>query len=131
VSDHARSVLVTRRADGGLQASPVRVMLDHNERITASTRAATAKVKNLARDPRFTLCVLDNNWSGPWMTMEGTAEIVRLPDALPLLREFYENRDGPLASVEEWEKTMAAEGRVLLLFSVERSTPLAAPRPAR
>ena len=33
--------------------------------------------------------------------------------------------------VEEWEKTMVAEGRVMLLFTVERSTPLPAPRGAR
>jgi PPOX class probable F420-dependent enzyme len=124
VADHPRSVLVTRRRDGGLQASPVRVMLDEEGRITATTRAATAKAKNLARDRRFTLCVLNDNWSGGWMTIEGQAGIVRLPAALPLLRGFYEQRDGKIAPAAEFEATMVREGRVMLVFSVERTTPL-------
>jgi PPOX class probable F420-dependent enzyme len=128
VADHARSVLVTRRRDGGLQASPVRVLLDDEGRITATTRAATAKAKNLARDARFTLCVFNDTWTGGWMTIEGQADIVRLPDALPMLRAFYERRDGKIADAEEFEATMTREGRLMLVFTVTRNTPLPAPR---
>jgi hypothetical protein len=62
------------------------------------------------------------------MTIAGPADIVRLPDALPLLREFYERRDGKIAPPEEFAAQMTTEGRVMLRFRVERSTPLPRPR---
>ena len=124
VTGHPRSILITRRRDGGLQASPVRVLVDSDGRITATTRATTAKARNLSRDPRVTLCVIDEAWSGPWMTIEGRAEVLRLPEALPVLAEFFEQRDGTLPAPEEFRATMEREERVILRISVERSTPV-------
>lgn len=122
VAEHPRSILITHRRDGGVQASPVRVMLDADGVIVATTRAQTAKAKNLSRDPRFTLCAISDGWSGPWMTIEGTASVHRLPDALGRLRAFYEQRDGSLPPEAEFFQTMEKEGRVILAFSVERHT---------
>jgi len=62
------------------------------------------------------------------MTIEGTAEVLGLPDAFSRLHDFFAKRDGGIASEEEFRATMEREGRVLLEFSVERSTPLPAPR---
>ena len=134
LSDHACSVLVTRRSDGGLQASPVRVMLDANDQITATTRSATAKARNLRRDPRFALCVIDDNWPravdddrsedrGGRRPARGLAETARSStrgSAMVLCPR-----------VEEWEKTMVAEGRVIVLFTPDRSTPMPASRGTR
>jgi hypothetical protein len=33
---------------------------------------------NLARDPSATLCLFTERWPGPWMHVEGEAEIARL-----------------------------------------------------
>jgi PPOX class probable F420-dependent enzyme len=123
VAEHPRSILITHRRDGGLQASPVRVMVDQDGVIVATTRAATAKAKNLTRDPRFTLCVISDGWSGPWMTIEGTAAVHHLPEALDKLRAFYLGRDGSLPPDDEFNATMEREGRVMLSFAVERTTP--------
>lgn len=123
VAEHPRSILITHRRDGGLQASPVRVMVDKDGVIVATTRAATAKAKNLSRDPRFTLCVISDGWSGPWMTIEGSASVHHLPEALDELRAFYFQRDGALPPDDEFAATMSREGRVILSFAVERSTP--------
>jgi PPOX class probable F420-dependent enzyme len=128
VADHARSVLVTRRRDGGLQASPVRVLVDSSGALVAITRAATAKARNLIRDPRFTLCSISDGWTGPWMTIEGSAEVHELPGALDRLRDFYAQRDGSLPPDDEFRATMEREGRVLIEFTVERSTPPPPPR---
>ena len=128
VAEHPRSILVTRRRDGGLQASPVRVMVDANGALVASTRAPTAKARNLARDARFTLCSISDGWSGPWMTIEGTVEVLRLPEALDRLHDFFAMRDGGIANEEEFRATMEREERVLLEFRVDRWTPLPAPR---
>ena len=123
VADHPRSVMITRRRDDGLQASPVRVLLDGDGQITAVTSAKNAKALNLARDPRVTICVIDTEWSGPWMTIEGRAEIVRLPEALPALAAFYEQRDGIAAPADEFAARMESEQRVLLRITAERATP--------
>ena len=126
VADHARAILVTRRRDGGLQASPVRVLVDNAGAIVAITRGASAKARNLVRDPRFTLCSISDGWAGPWMTIEGTAEVHALPGNLVRLRDFYAKRDGSLPPDDEFQATMEREGRVLIEFTVERSTPLPA-----
>lgn len=128
VAEHPRSILITYRKDGGLQASPVRVMLDEKGAIVATTRAATAKAKNLSRDPRFTLCAISDGWSGPWMTMEGTASVYPLPGALDRLRAFYQQRDGSIPPDDEFRQTMETEGRVIIEFSVVRHTPVSAAR---
>jgi PPOX class probable F420-dependent enzyme len=122
VANHPRAVLVTRRRDGGLQASPIRVQRDAEGRIVASTRTSTAKARNAARDPEVALCVLDSGWSGPWMTIEGTAELVHLPDALPMLAAFYRQRDGEIGDDESFAAKMAGEGRVLLIVHPTRNT---------
>jgi PPOX class probable F420-dependent enzyme len=126
VADHNRAILVTRRRDGGLQASPVRVLVDNTGAIVAITRGASAKARNLVRDPRFTLCSISDGWAGPWMTIEGTAEVHVLPGNLARLRDFYAQRDGSTPPDDEFRATMEREGRVLIEFSVERSTPLSA-----
>ena len=123
VAGHARAILITHRKDGGLQASPVRVLIDDDGVIVATTRAATAKVTNLERDSRFSLCVISDGWSGPWMTIEGTAKVHRLPEALDMLRAFYLQRDGSLPPADEFSATMERERRVILSFAVERTTP--------
>jgi PPOX class probable F420-dependent enzyme len=126
VADHNRAILVTRRRDGGLQASPVRVLVDSEGALVSITRGASAKARNLSRDPRFTLCAISDGWAGPWMTIEGTAQVHVLPGNLGRLRDFYAQRDGSVPPDDEFQATMEREGRVLVEFTVERSTPLRA-----
>jgi PPOX class probable F420-dependent enzyme len=126
VADHPRAILVTRRRDGGLQASPVRVLVNGSGALVVSTRGPAAKARNLRRDPRFTLCSISDGWSGPWMTIEGAAHVHELPGALARLRDFYLQRDGSVPPADEFEATMVREQRVLIELTVERSTPLPA-----
>src|SRR5262245_53989432 len=71
----ARAVLVTWRKDGGLQSSPMSIAVDDDGSVLTATRARNAKVHNLVRDPRATLCLFDDKWPGPWMHIDGRAEI--------------------------------------------------------
>ena len=120
VAENPQSVLVTHRLDGGLQASPVRALVDSAGRIVACTRSVTAKAKNLGRDPRFALCVMTSAWQGPWITFEGTAELVTLPAALGALQEFYQQRDGKILPTEEFAELMHSEARLVVRFEIER-----------
>src|SRR5215471_2474852 len=103
-----RSVLVTRRKDGGLQSSPMACVADDDGNVLTATRAANAKTKNLVRDPRITMCLFTDQWPGPWMHVEGEVEITRLPDAMPLLQAYYARR-GQDTGTAEFRQRMLSE----------------------
>ena len=77
-----KAVVVTRRSDGGDQTSPVTLGIDAEGRLLVSTYPERAKVTNVRRDPRVALCVLSDDFDGPWVHVEGDAEVLDLPDAL-------------------------------------------------
>ena len=114
-----RSVLITRRKDGGLQTSPMAVVADDDGNILTATRARNAKTYNLVRDPRATLCLFTEKWPGPWMHVEGEAEIERLPDAMKLLAEYYSRR-GQDTTTEAFRDRMVSENRVLIRIRPQR-----------
>ncbi len=114
-----RAVLVTRRKDGGLQSSPMAVIADDDGNILTATRAANAKTYNLTRDPRIALCLFTERWPGPWMHVEGDVEITRLPEAMPLLVDYY-GRRGQDTSTEQFRQRMLTENRVLIRVKPSR-----------
>jgi PPOX class probable F420-dependent enzyme len=114
-----RAVLVTRRRDGGLQSSPMAVVADDDGNVLTATRARNAKVHNLVRDPRAALCLFTERWPGPWMHVEGEAEIERLPAAMPLLADYYRRR-GQDTSTDAFRERMTTENRVLIRIKPQR-----------
>jgi|GraSoiStandDraft_4_1057263.scaffolds.fasta_scaffold259269_2 PPOX class probable F420-dependent enzyme len=114
-----RSVLVTRRKDGGLQSSPMSCAADDDGTLLTATPAASAKVHNLVRDPRITMCLFTDQWPGPWMHVEGEAEITRLPEAMPLLVAYYARR-GQDTSTQEFRERMQNQNRVLIRVKPQR-----------
>ena len=114
-----RAVLVTRRKDGGLQSSPMAVVADEHGNVLTATRSKNAKTYNLTRDPRATLCLFNERWPGPWMHVEGEAQIARLPEAMPLLQAYYSRR-GQDTSTPEFRQRMQGEDRVLITVKVSR-----------
>lgn len=115
----ARAVLVTRRKNGDLQSSPMAVVADDDGNVLTATRARSAKTFNLARDPRATLCLFTERWPGPWMHVEGEAEIERLPEAMPLLADYYRRR-GQDTTTDEFRERMQKENRVLIRVKTRR-----------
>jgi len=80
--EHENAVLATWRRDGRLQMSPVTVGLDAAGRAIISSRETAYKVRNLRRNPRAALCVFVEAFTGPWVQIEGTAEVCpREPEA--------------------------------------------------
>ena len=75
--------------DGRPQSSPVTCGVDAEGRIVVSTYPERAKVANVRRDPRVSVCVLSDEWNGPWVQVDGTAEVLDLPDALEPLVDYF------------------------------------------
>src|SRR3569623_295230 len=84
-----RAVMATFRSDGRPQLSPVTTAVDGDGRVLISSRQTAIKVKNLRRDPRVSLAVMNDGFFGEWYQVEGTAEIVEQPEALDVLVEYY------------------------------------------
>jgi PPOX class probable F420-dependent enzyme len=62
-----KAVLLTRRSEGGVQLSPVTCGLDQEGRVVVSTYPQRAKAANARRDPAVSLCVLSDDFDGPWV----------------------------------------------------------------
>src|SRR3954454_10199460 len=77
-----RAILITRRSDGTPQASPLTCGVDDSGRIVVSTYPERAKVRNARRDTAVSIVVLSDDWNGPWVQIDGDAEVVDLPEAV-------------------------------------------------
>jgi PPOX class probable F420-dependent enzyme len=123
LSAHPRAVLATTRADGRPQLSPVVAAVDADGRILISTRESAIKAKNLARDPRASLCVLSDGFFGEWVQAEGTAELIHLPDAMPLLEDYYRRISGEHPDWAEYREAMRRDKRLIIRITVDRAGP--------
>jgi len=112
--DNHRAVLITRRADDGLQSSPVLCALDDHDNVVVSVTQDRAKTKNLRRDPRATLCGITDGFFGPWAQVEGNATIVDLPEAMDGLKALYRAVQGEHPDWAEYEAAMVQDKRCLI-----------------
>src|SRR5436305_10203508 len=87
-------LLVTTRSDGSPQISPVTSGVDGAGRLVISTYPERAKVRNLRRTPFATVCILSDDWNGPWVQVEGPAEVIDMPEALDGLVEYFRGISG-------------------------------------
>jgi PPOX class probable F420-dependent enzyme len=126
VASNHRAVLITRRAGGGLQTSPVLVGVDGEGKLVISTREGAYKTRNLRRDPTTVLCVVPDSFFGRWMRIEGTAEVVSLPAAMEGLVDYYRGISGEHPDWDDYRRAMQRERRVLLRISVDDVGPTVA-----
>jgi PPOX class probable F420-dependent enzyme len=120
---HHRGVLATRRADGGIQQSPVLVNVDGDGRAIVSSRETAYKVRNLRRDARAQACVFTNAFMGQWLFFEGTAEVLSLPDAMDPLIDYYKRFPDENPDWDDYRARMERERRVLIRIELERAGP--------
>jgi PPOX class probable F420-dependent enzyme len=120
---HHRAVLATSRADGRPQLSPVLCAVDENGRVLISTRETAIKTRNLRRDPRASLCVINDGFFGDWVQAEGEAEVISLPDAMDLLVEYYRLISGEHQDWDGYRAAMERERRVIVRVSLTRAGP--------
>jgi PPOX class probable F420-dependent enzyme len=118
-----RAVLATNRADGRPQLSPVTVGVGADGRVLISTRETAMKTKNLARDPRAWLCVMNDGFFGDWVQAEGTAEIIRLPEAMDLLVDYYRRIAGEHPDWDDYRTAMRRDRRVIAAITLAKAGP--------
>ncbi|RKN20082.1 PPOX class F420-dependent oxidoreductase [Micromonospora musae] len=120
-----RVVLMTTRADGRPQSSPVTAGVDTAGRLVVSTYPERVKAANVRRDPRVSACVLSDDWNGPWVQLDGTAEVLDLPEALEPLVEYFRCISGEHPDWDEYRAAMVQQGKSLIRVTIERWSPIA------
>jgi len=118
-----RGVLTTRRQDGSLQMSPILVGIDDDGLAIISSRETAYKVKNLRRDPKASVCVFVDDFFGQWLQIDGTVDILSLPEAMEPLVTYYQANFGEHPDWEEYRQAMKKEQRLLIRMNIERAGP--------
>ncbi|MDJ0961961.1 MAG: PPOX class F420-dependent oxidoreductase [Acidimicrobiia bacterium] len=118
-------ILTTYRRDGSLQMSPNTMGVDDAERLVISTYPHRAKVHNIRRNPSVSVCVLSDDFGGEWVQIDGTAEIIDLPDAVEPLVEYYRNIAGEHPDWDEYREAMVNQGKCLIRITIDRWGPIA------
>src|SRR6476646_1807363 len=72
-------VLLTQRADGRPQASPVTGGVDGSGRIVISTYPERAKTSNARHRPAVSVVVLSDDFGGAWVQVDGDCEVIDTP----------------------------------------------------
>jgi PPOX class probable F420-dependent enzyme len=121
-SNH-QAVLVTFRRDGRPQTSPVSASVDDEGQVVISTRETALKVKNLERRPDASLCGFSDNFFGPWVQVDGQVQIVRLPEAMEPLVDYYRSVRGEHPDWDDYRAAMERDRRVLLRLGITAAGP--------
>ena len=120
-----KATLVTTRGDGRPQMSPVTCGVDEAGRIVVSTYPERAKAVNLRRDPRVSVLVHSDDWNDPYVQVDGTAEVLDMPEALEPLVEYFRCISGEHPDWAEYRDAMRAQNKSLIRITIEQWGPVA------
>ncbi len=120
-----KGTLVTMRKDGRPQMSPVSCGVDEAGRIVVSTYPERAKAVNLRRDPRVSILVHSDDWNDAYVQVDGTAEVLDMPEALEPLVEYYRCIAGEHPDWDEYREAMRAQDKSLVRITPEKWGPVA------
>jgi PPOX class probable F420-dependent enzyme len=120
-----KMVLLTPRSDGGWQGSPVTAGVDPGGRIVVSTYPERAKARNVARGGTASVIVLSDEFNGPWVQVDGDAELITLPEAVEPLVEYFRCISGEHPDWDEYRRAMTEQGKALIRITPTRWSPVA------
>ncbi len=118
-------VLVTTRADGRPQLSPVTGGVDPAGRIVISTYPERAKTANARRAQRVSVLVLSDDFGGAWVQVDGDCEVIDPPDSVEPLVEYFRCISGEHPDWDEYRRAMVEQGKSLLRITPTRWGPVA------
>ena len=123
--DRHHVVLMTTRADGTPQASPVSCGVDGAGRFVISTYPGRAKTVNAERDPRVSVLVLSDDWNDAWVQVDGDAEVLHMPEAEDALVDYFRCIAGEHSDWDEYRAAMRLQNKSLIRITPTRWGPIA------
>jgi PPOX class probable F420-dependent enzyme len=118
-------IITTWRSDGGVQNSPVSGGVDSEGRLVIATYPERAKVHNVRRAGKASALVLSDDFGGPWVQIDCTAEVLDIPEAIEPLVEYFRSIAGEHPDWEEYRQAMVVQGKSLLRLTPTRWSPVA------
>jgi PPOX class probable F420-dependent enzyme len=120
------AIVITSRKDGTPQASPVTCGVDDQGRIVISTYPERAKTRNARREPkRVSVLVLSDDFGGPWVQVDGVAEVLDSPESVEALVDYFRSISGEHPDWDEYRAAMVTQGKSLLRITPARWSPVA------
>jgi PPOX class probable F420-dependent enzyme len=118
-------LLMTRRADGMPQMSPVTCGVDADGRIVVSTYPQRAKAHNARRDERVSICVQSDEWDGEYVQVDGRAEVLDIPESIEPLVEYFRRIAGEHSDWDEYREAMRRQNKSIIRIEIDRWGPIA------
>jgi len=119
-----QGVLVARKRDGLLQMTLVSSVIDGQGRVILTARERTYKVKNIRRNPQISLLVFGDRFHGSnYIQIDGRAPIVRHPEAMDIVIDWYRQLNGEHPKWDEYREKVKAEGRIAMRVTIEKVGP--------
>jgi len=118
-------VLTTFRADGSLQSSPVTGGVDAQGRIVVASYPQRAKSVNIRRTGKASVVVLSDEFNGPYVQLDGDAEVIDAPAAVEPLVDYYRAIAGEHPDWDEYRRAMRDQNKCLLRVTANRWGPVA------
>ena len=118
-------LVITTRADGVPQASPVTCGVDEQGRIVVSTYPQRAKARNARRNPNVSIVVLSDAFGDAWVQVNGTAELIDATENVEPLVDYFRCIAGEHPDWDEYRAAMIKQGKTLLRITPESWGPIA------
>jgi PPOX class probable F420-dependent enzyme len=118
-------VLLTTRSDGGVQSSPVSGGVDPDGRIVIASYPERAKSRNARRTGTASVLVLSDNFGDAWVQVDGTAEVLDVPEAVEPLVDYFRSIAGEHSNWAEYRQAMVDQGKCLVRITPRRWSPIA------
>jgi PPOX class probable F420-dependent enzyme len=121
VAEHRTAVFGYPRRDDGPSMSVVYYVMDGDDRILVSTMRDRGKAKAVARNPKVSLCVLDEQWPLTYLLVYATVEVDpdldRATDLMMRISEVMAGHPMPPEARADAEEMCRREHRVVLTLS--------------
>lgn len=120
-----RFLLATTRRNGRPHLSPVSGGVDGEGRLVISSYPGRAKAVNAERDTRVSVCVLSDDWNGPWVQVDGDAEVLHMPEAENALVDYFRCIAGEHPNWDDYRSAMRLQNKSLIRVTPTRWGPIA------
>jgi len=119
-----RACIAVRQKDGWPQMTFVSPGIDPQGRVIITSRGTTYKIKHLRRDPRVSMLIFGEQYSGSkFVQIHGAAEIIEQPAAMDMLIFWYKQVRCEHKNWEEYKTRMVDEKRVIIRVNIEKVGP--------
>jgi PPOX class probable F420-dependent enzyme len=122
ITPRHHAIVITTRADGTPQASPVTCGVDDGK-IVVATYPERAKTRNARRHPQVSVLVLSDDFGGPWVQVDGTAEVLDVPEATDPLVGYFRSISGEHPDWPDYRAAMQRDLRLIVRITIDRAGP--------